>query len=302
MFQEQMVQVFEDGVAVVVLLALGASIGWLIFMGLQRPSKDISQDEPQSDPNERKTADNDPNISADFRILIDAIRNQGAATRQEYRREDRRKSRREWITIGLIAATLGAVILQVREMIRVYGPVKEQADAANKSADAAAGAERAWVGPLTATVNAVQKDKGIVAVIPYQNTGREPAANFYPVTFGKVYSLNEWNDGTATKDIMSFSSDCLKIKDLPSGLQVVYPSVGGFGAAAYQLTFDTEKANPKIIVTDDIIAGTSVFTTRGCFTYKSIKEFHHSAFCFYYLASFSTLPNLSICNVGNDAD
>jgi len=105
-------------------------------------------------------------------------------------------------------------------------------EAANKQADSAAetariahdnfvASQRAWVGPITVTVNTIQKYKGIVGVIPYQNSGREPAANFFSGFLPKVYSLDEWNNGGATKDIMSYSSDCLKVTNLPNGLQVV---------------------------------------------------------------------------------
>jgi hypothetical protein len=174
-------------------------------------------------------------------------------------------------------------------------------ETAKTSRESYLAAQRAWVGPLTVTVGAIQKDKGIAGTMLYQNTGKEPAANFYPAFVVKVYSLDEWNNGDAVKDIKTYSDDCLKITNLPNGLQVVYPSTG---LSSYQLTFDTEKQSEpnKVIVNDDMTSGKSIFALKGCFTYKSIKEFHHSAFCFYYLANFSTLPNLSICIIGNDAD
>jgi hypothetical protein len=175
----------------------------------------------------------------------------------------------------------------------------EQASASNKSAEIAASGARAWVGPLTATVGSIQKDKSIQGTIPYQNTGREPAANFFPSFSEKLYSDKEWNGGVASEDIRSMSAECLKIKDLPNGLQVVYPSTG---TSTYQFSFNTERGDTKIIVDDDMVAGKKTFALLGCFTYKSAREFHHSAFCFYYLANTTTLPNLNICNVGNDAD
>lgn len=294
---------FELTLGVVVAFSLGVSLSWLFFQRLQRESKDSSEQEPASYEYERKGENDQADaIAAGFSALIDRIRYEGKANRGEERREDSGKAFREKITIGLIVATLIAIGWQVREMIRVYEPIREQAEASNKAANAAAASQRAWVGPLSATVNSgIQKDKGITAIITYQNSGREPAASFYTAWAVKLYSLADWNNGAATKDIMTFSSECLKVTNLPPGLQVVYPNTG-FGS--YQISFDTEKqaeAN-KIIVTDDIISGKSIVAVKGCFTYKSLKEFHHSAFCFYYLANMTVLPNLSICNVGNDAD
>ncbi|MGD0027296.1 MAG: hypothetical protein ABSC37_22220 [Xanthobacteraceae bacterium] len=167
--------------------------------------------------------------------------------------------------------------------------------------DALIASSRAWVGPLTTTVNAIQKDKGIEGTVQYQNTGREPASDFLSSFFSKVYSIDEWDNGTAAKEITSAAASCLTISNLPRGLQVIYPNTG---FSAYQIHFDTGQGDVpnKIIVTDDMISGKSIFKLQGCFTYKSIREFHHSAFCYFYKANVTTLPNLSICNFGNDAD
>jgi hypothetical protein len=289
--------------SIVVSLGFGTSLAWVLLPKLKLPSKRPDHENPQRKPDEGNTDENYPyRPSADFIALINAVRNEAHANRREARREDRGKRRREITTIVLIALTLAAVIAQVREMIRVYEPIKEQAEANNKAANAAAAAQRAWVGPTTATANTVEKGKSVVGIIPYQNTGREPAASFYGALSSKLYSLDDWNNGIAAKDITDFSSDCFKVTNLPNGLQVIYPTTGGITSNGYQIQFDTERAEPKIVVNDDIINGQTIFTIKGCFTYKTIQDFHHSAFCYFYLAKFSTLPNLSICNVGNDAN
>jgi hypothetical protein len=165
--------------------------------------------------------------------------------------------------------------------------------------EALVASNRAWVGPLTAIVNAVQKDKGIEGTIQYQNVGKEPASNFFPNIISKVYSLAQWNDGTATNEIISLAVSCLSISQVAKGLQVAFPNTG---FSSYQLHFDTSNGEPKIIVTDDIIAGKEIVKIQGCFAYKSIGQFHHTAFCYYYRGTVTTLPNLNICMVGNDAD
>lgn len=74
---------------------------------------------------------NNPNSpSADILALIDAIAAEGRIYRDEEVREERRKAIREWITIIVILATLIAVCWQVHEMVKVYEPIRIQAEAA----------------------------------------------------------------------------------------------------------------------------------------------------------------------------
>lgn len=81
------------------------------------------------------------------RAALEALTVESKANRGELKREDHSKSVREWISIGtqvgtliVLAATLVAVLLQVREMVRAYGPLQQQSDAANQSAKAATSA------------------------------------------------------------------------------------------------------------------------------------------------------------------
>ena len=65
--------------------------------------------------------------------------------REEVRevREDRWESFREWVTVALLVATTTGVFWQVHEMIKVYGPIKDQAIANQQSAAAAQAAAEA---------------------------------------------------------------------------------------------------------------------------------------------------------------
>jgi hypothetical protein len=101
-------------------------------------AKNNNENKEQSKEDWRKSSDNNGDRpSADFTALIDAITAEGRAYRKEEQREDRSKKVREWITIILIALTFGAVVSQVREMIKVYEPIKSQAEAALIQAEAA---------------------------------------------------------------------------------------------------------------------------------------------------------------------
>lgn len=142
------------------------------------PSERAIEEQNRGRKDEGESAKNDQRgPSADFAALIDTIKSEGVAYRKEEQREDRGKKFREWITIGLIFVTFAAVCWQVHEMIKVYEPIRLQAEAAQKSAVAAkqqaeamakqaetsakeiVAASRAWLGPLTATVNSFKRTK-----------------------------------------------------------------------------------------------------------------------------------------------
>ena len=53
------------------------------------------------------------------------------------KREDRWENFREWVTVALLICTTVGVIWQVHEMMKVYGPIKDQAVANQQSAAAA---------------------------------------------------------------------------------------------------------------------------------------------------------------------
>jgi hypothetical protein len=69
--------------------------------------------------------------------LIEAINAHSRANIAEESKEDYERSLRERITIVLLAITMVAIIFQVIEMRKVYGPIKDQANAALGQAKAA---------------------------------------------------------------------------------------------------------------------------------------------------------------------
>ena len=89
-------------------------------------------------------------MSAGIAALVDAISKDGDATRAEEKREDDEGKIREWFTIGLLALTLGAVGWQVSEMIKVYDPIRDQAQAAKTANDNAARTADAQISEMKA--------------------------------------------------------------------------------------------------------------------------------------------------------
>jgi hypothetical protein len=129
--------------------------------------------------------------SSDIRTLIDAQSRQSEADREERRRQDRRKSFREWATIILLFLAFGATVIQaiifhgqLDEMRKVYGPIKDSADAAKNSVDishiALISTQRAYVSANIDSIPVTEKDgalKGFAFGIRWQNKGPTRAIN-----------------------------------------------------------------------------------------------------------------------------
>jgi hypothetical protein len=122
----------------------------------------------------------------DLAALIDAINTEGSANRRENRREDGAKRFREWITIVLLGITATAVFWQVHEMIKVYGPVKDQADAAIRQSE---NAERALIAANRPWVTA---DISVNGPIVYNVNGVNFTLNFRLKNIGHSPALNVW--------------------------------------------------------------------------------------------------------------
>ena len=119
------------------------------------PEKPLQQELAGKRPRRERTKKNESGeLSADFAALVNTIKNQGRAYRREEQREDRGKKFREWITIGLIFCTLLAVGWQVHEMIKVYEPIRQQAEASTQQAAASEKAAEATARAADATAKA----------------------------------------------------------------------------------------------------------------------------------------------------
>jgi hypothetical protein len=144
---------------------------------------------PDSHGRTQEHASDNSLISADTSALIDALNQQGSTNRIQEASEENRKQRLETITILIIAVTGVAILAQVYEMRKVYGPIADQARVTKENMIAD---HRAWIGPTHATIDQPALDKPIHAQITYNNTGRQPApveikSNFLPFTY------DDWN-------------------------------------------------------------------------------------------------------------
>jgi hypothetical protein len=197
---------------------------------------------------------------------------------------------------GWVAAYTGVLVLVATLQLCTLNSTDRTTNAALIAAN------RAWVGPIAATMSNPVKDQPLTITVQYQNTGREPALNVAGYHSSDIYSVEDWNNGNAAKAIEDFAAVCLKF-DSASDIQVVYPNTGN---SSYTGTFKTNEAalnTHKYLVTDNLIAGKEIYATQGCFSYVTLHQHHHSAFCYYYWTETAlNPPSMSICNIGNNAD
>jgi hypothetical protein len=273
----------------------------------QLPSENAAQQEPTSwQKNAPASKDGQQCPSVDFAALIDAITAEGRAYRAEEQREDKGKTFREWITVVLLGATMVAIFWQVYEMVHVYGPIRDQAEASKIAADAATKqsensdktliqTQRAWVGPTDAKIEGVVEiGKQVKVIISVLNTGREPAKNFS----WSVAPFTVTNDGNSlllSQDMNLYVAKCFATPSITQA-QVLYPAVGFGSGFEFHLTI------PDTQIDASVIDGSKILIARGCIVYDTFGETKHSAFCYFYKGGgFSKPDHLNICVGGSDA-
>jgi hypothetical protein len=263
------------------------------------PPESPSEKKVAGDGEEQKSGEDKPNSPpADLAALIDAIKNEGIAYRKEEEREDRGKKFREWITIGLLVCTVIAVAWQVLEMVKVYGPIRDQAQAAIRQAEnserALIASQRAWVGPLNASISSGEPKPGapVEFTIQYQNSGHDPATDFSYFLNPFLATQADIASGRDNPMIKNFMDACKITKKWDSG-SVVYPTATGYVAAA--------KTGPDF-VDAEVVSGTKTIIVEGCFLYRTFKQPRHSYFCYFYKQGMTKAQNLNICHAGHDAD
>ena len=258
-------------------------------------------------PDQDRTINEKPEgLSSDFAALIDAITQQAQASRAEEKREDDLKQTREWLTIALLVSTVVLLGWQLSEMVKVYGPIRDQAVAAKVSADAAlkqaasselslVQSQRAWVGPRNASLKAQpQIGVPVEAVLQYDNYGQQPAISFINDN-QLIVSDSEGHD----LDTLMIR-DALEVCKNQSGWtigSVVYPSRGAL-SGSYQGT----RKSPADFVTPDVIAGKSKIVFFGCLAYKTFDKPRHSFFCYYWEKGVTEIERLNICDAVQYAD
>jgi hypothetical protein len=156
-------------------------------------------------------------------------------------------------------------------------------------------ADRAWVGPTTIRLS--QKPaigKEVRFTLEYQNSGRQPALDFFYEP--DSYSFNREMTRDAAARANAYIDRC-KAFNPGSNKLTIFPGKGTSEVYAV----------PKTFVTEAVASGKEVVLINGCFVYRTLTEVHRTAFCFKYDVKNAQedddgKPIMTSCNYGHYAD
>jgi hypothetical protein len=198
--------------------------------------------------------------------------------------------------ITAVGAILGAIT-----SLGIIGSLVIAKIAADDAHMALVAANRAWIGPVSATLGAIPSappSEDITVLLPFRNTGHEPATDASIIGGSDSISIDAAYDEIHAKE-QSFEDYCFSI---PAAKQtasaesiVVFP--GGDTNNDY---------NGSITIRSDLIDWDAVYGKKyvyvhACVVYRTFGEVRHTSVCYYAQAG-NTIGRLPFCDKGNRAD
>jgi hypothetical protein len=188
------------------------------------------------------------------------------------------------------------------QLTEMKGNGQSAVDAAKLARESYIASQRAWIGPTDAHIATPVAVGPLKAGVSYGNTGREPAPTIAMLA-PKVFSYADWNNGEAVKAIEAVKNECLKTPINDATARITFPTSGFSNfSIAYDGTPQSIRDVNKIAVTDGVVSGQEIAVVQGCFSYRTVSEIHHTAYCFYYQAKITDPAHLNFCNVGQAAN
>jgi hypothetical protein len=184
-------------------------------------------------------------------------------------------------------------------MRKVYEPIRRQADIAR---DEYIANQRAWIGPTSVTITNLTTNQPIKADVRYINSGRHPAGADFTV-FGRRFQKSDWMSGYGCFALITIKDFCMSREDFVA-VSVTWPNTGG---GEYNIQYPPisppDIGEEPITFDAPVQNGDEIAAFVGCFTYRTIEEVHHTAFCYFAQpGDVKVSVPLSICRCGNGAD
>jgi len=279
--------------------ALLTATAWLNPM--PNKAQDHRHDRQQADaPSDQCQQPNDaPRTEwAAFHALIQEIHrgeeDQQAAERNIWAAQLQTANRLNWITaIGAIVGAIGSIGIIVSLIIAKI--------AADDAHIALVAANRAWIGPVSATLDAMPSAPPggeITVLIPFRNTGHEPATDASIVGSSDSISIDATYDEIHAKE-QSFEDYCFSIsgaKHMTSAVAVVV-----FPGGSITNDFKGSITVRSDLIDWDVIYGKKYVFLHACVVYETFGEVRHTSVCYYAQAG-NTVGSLPFCDKGNRAD
>jgi hypothetical protein len=162
-------------------------------------------------------------------------------------------------------------------------------------------ANRAWIGPVSATLDAIPSaplTEDIIVPLPFRNTGHEPATDASIIGGSDSISIDATYDEIHAKE-QSFEDYCFSIpaaKQMASAQAiVVFPGGDSHNDYYGSITIKSD------LIDWDAVYGKKYVYVHACVVYQTFGEVRHTSVCYYAQAG-RTIGRLPFCDKGNKAD
>ena len=198
--------------------------------------------------------------------------------------------------ISAIGAIVGAIT-----SLGIIGSLVIAKIAADDAHMALVAANRAWISPVSATLGAIPSappTEGIAVLVPFRNTGHEPATDAYMISGTDSIAIDATYDEIHAKE-RSFEDYCFSLSgatdDASAVSIVIFP--GGSAANDYNGSITLR---PHLIDWD-VVYGKKYVFLHACVVYQTFGQVRHTSICYYSQAG-KTIGSLPFCDKGNKAD
>lgn len=202
---------------------------------------------------------------------------------------------------GLNRVTAVGAVVGAISSLGVIGSLFIAKIAADDAHMALVAANRAWIGPVKATIPAIPiapPTEDIAVPLPFRNTGREPATDAWIIGGSESISIDATYDEIHAKE-QSFEDYCFSIpaaKQMASAQSVVvFPSGDANNDYNGSITISSD------LIDWDVIYGRKYVFVHACVVYQTFGEVRRTSVCYYAQAG-KTIGGLPFCDKGNKAD
>ena len=202
---------------------------------------------------------------------------------------------------GLNRITAVAAIVGAISSLGIIGSLIIAKIAADDAHMALVAANRAWIGPVKATLGAIPRSPptgDITVPLPFRNTGHEPATDASIIGGSDSISIDATYDEIHARE-QSFEDYCFSIpaaKQMASAQSiVVFPSGDANNDYNASITIRSD------LIDWDVVYGRKYVYVQACVIYQTFGEIRHTSVCYYAQAG-TTIGSLPFCDKGNKAD
>jgi hypothetical protein len=139
--------------------------------------------------------------------------------------------------------------------------------------------ERAWVSPVAAALRLpIEKGRPVTFDVVFINSGREPAIDINYRYFNST--IDSFSDNIDIKTInLGQNTSCDGL--MPESGTNISPSGSSQLASGTWATMNSLRGTPPYEVDDKVLNGDKFYVVKGCASYRTFEEPHHSGF--YYI-------------------